>query len=313
MIEFERLVILFNPASTNAAKAERQIQQLESAFSGKVIKANVGKDHAATCKILKEHLRPGDILVPAGGDGTINNVINCLLSPSMSKEIRNTRVLPLGAGRMNDIPRMLNRRYYNDPRYVLENGRELSVNPMHCTITPFDKSKKPLEVITIHSIGFGFGAESSKLYNDPEFRAKQQQRSAIAQEVELFRAAVEILKEAKPLEITVNGQKRQVFDVTAVCGHIMAGYYRLPSRLSQKEFFFEISDDKSFAHTVKTIAELMTNRYSGGELATSVSFDLHTPAAAHIGGEPFTPPSPCKVEIKTHSQPLKVIATSPKA
>lgn len=312
-ITFERLVVLSNPRSSNADLAKKIIAGLEKTFPGKIVKGTVSKTEAANIKTLKNTLQPGDILLVCGGDGTIGNMIQNLLDPSIPLDLRRTPVLPVGTGRMSDLARMANGRHYRNPRYVLKHARKLEIHPVACVCTPLKAGRPPLKKLVIYNIGFGYSGACSIAWNDPEFRAALQAGPPISRPYKFFKAGVNILRNATYFDLTHKRKRRAVLDVTAAVGHIFGGYYRLPARLSQSEFYFMISDNKSFLGTVRTITELLTNRFNGGEITKAAEFTLHKPVIAHVGGETFYPPAPCTVRISPHDEPVVMLATSPKA
>jgi diacylglycerol kinase family enzyme len=312
-VEFDRLIVLVNAKSSRAARVHRRIAELNEAYPGKVVMEYL-EDAGTTSKLLQEiKPTPEDIVIPAGGDGTVNTVIQCLLDPKAPKTFRKVRVLPFGTGRMNDVARMLNGRHLANPLYVLRHGHELPIYPLSCVCTPLSGKAAPVQKTSVYSVGFGYSAALSKLYNTAEFRTGQKQRTLMAREKELFRASLEVLQQLPHFDIEQNGVRRSVLEALAVSGHLLGGYCRLPAKLSQEQFFFDMSDNKSFAYTVRTIAELMTNRVSTGQLTTNAEFTLLEPILGHVGGETFEPPAPCHVAITHHKQPLIVIATNPKA
>jgi diacylglycerol kinase family enzyme len=312
-IVFKRLVLLHNPHSSNADRAEKIIAALKKIYPRKVCTLILAETDAKNITLLKNNLRLGDILLPCGGDGTISSVVQWLLHPDMPVALRRTPVLPVGTGRMNDVARMLNSRFYRSPRYALTHGRLLQVFPLACVCTPTSDKEKPMTKLIIYTLGFGYTGDCSVAWNDPEFRTTVQKRTLVTRPIEFLRTGTTILKDAPYFEITHQNKRKKILDITASVGHIFGGYWRLPARLSQREFYFVISDDKSFLGSMRTAAELMTNRFAGGESATNVSFMLHDPIKAHVGGETFTPPAPCQVEISIHKEPVTMIATSPKA
>ncbi len=312
-IAFERLVVLSNPRSSNAELAKKIIADLEKAFPGKVVKGAVAKTAAANINTLKETLQPGDILLICGGDGTIGNMIENLLDPSMPAPLRRTPVLPVGTGRMSDLARMANGRYFRNPRYVLKHARKLEIHPIACVCTPLKAGQSAIKKLVVYTIGFGYSGSCSIAWNDPEFRAALKNSAPISRPYKFFKIGANLLKNAEYFGITHKGKKRAVLDVSAAVGHIFGGYYRLPARLSRNEFYFTISDDKDFLWLMRTIAELLTNRFKGGEISKTAEFTLHDPVTAHVGGETFYPPTPCKVRISPHHEPVIMLATSPKA
>lgn len=311
-IAFKRLVVLSNPRSSNAELAKKITAGLDKAYPGKVVKGAVAKTESANIKTLKETLRPDDILVICGGDGTIGNMVQNLLDPSIPEELRRTPVLPVGTGRMSDLARMANGRYYRNPRYVLKHARKLKIHPVACVCEPLKAGRQPLKKLVVYNVGFGYSGNCSIAWNDPEFRAALKSGSPISRPYKFFKAGSSVLKNTEYFDITHKGKKRPVLDVSAAVGHIFGGYYRVPVRLSHNAFYFTVSDDKSFLKTARTIAELLTNRFDGGETTKSAEFILHDPVVAHVGGETFYPPAPCKVRISPYGEPVIMLATSPK-
>jgi hypothetical protein len=312
-IEFNKLVVMYNPASSNADVAKKIIARLQKAYPGKVVVGQVSLSETTDVDFLKQNLGPRDILAIAGGDGTICSVSSYLFHPGLKPLLGDVRVLAIGTGRMNDLARMLGGRYFASPLRVLTAGFELPVYPLRCICTPLDAGAPPLETLIFYNMGFGYSADVALYCNTPEFRAKQQARSPIARKAEFLRVGARLLNDARYFDITLNGERRAALDVTAACGHIFGGFYRLPSRLSQPEFFFEVSDDKSLPKSLRTFAELLTNRYSGGQLITDARFTLHEPVIGQNGGEAFSPPTPCEIHITTAAQPLIMLSTNPKA
>lgn len=312
-IIFKRLVVLQNPSSSNAEQASKIIAALKKSHPRKVAVLTIAQSDAANVATLKNNLRLGDILLPFGGDGTISGVVQWLLGPDMPVALRRTPVLPVGTGRMNDVARMLNGKFYRNPRHALSHGRVLKVYPLSCVCTPLTDSAKPLAKLAIYTLGFGYSGTCSLTWNDPEFRATIKKRTAMTRPIEFFKAGTSILRDAPYFDVSYRGKRQSILDVTVAVGHIFGGYYRMPARLSQRKFYFVLSDDKSFLGTMRTIAELATNRFTSGESTTNANFTLHEPVMAHVGGETFMPPAPCNVAISLHKEPILMIATSTKA
>jgi len=298
-IHFDRLLVLFNPSGTNAARAKKIIAQLEREFPGKVITAETAPTVAGNVEILRQHLQPGDIVLPCGGDGTLSSTVAALLDPVIPGELRNIRILPVGTGRANDIARMTNGKHYADPLFVLRHGHELPVHPVSCVATPLDGGES-VSWLAMYQLGFGFSGEAAGIFSDPKFRGKQSEQTLAVREVEAFRAGIQIVRDASHFDITLHGRRRGVIDITFVNGPIFASYYRAPVRLSDKEFCYAVSTDNSLASAARTIFELVTNTFNNWTLADHLSFTLHQPIAAHIDGERITMAAPCKITV-THS------------
>jgi|GEM_PF-3174067 len=311
-IAFKRLIVLHNPGSSNAAKAQKLISALRKTHPPHLAVAPTGQTETENLALLKD-LRAGDVVALFGGDGTISSFVDLLYHPSLPKRVRRAVFLPIGTGRMNDVARMLNGRHASSPLYALKHGRVLAVYPLECRCTPLGGKGQPLIKRVIYSVGFGYSGTCSLVWNDPAFRAKVRTLTPVTRTVEFFKMGTGVLKEAEYFDITSERKRRPVLEVMIANGHMIGGYYRLPTRLSQREFYLTISDDKSFLGTVRTIAELVTNRFAGGQSVAAASFVLHDPVIAQLGGEPFTPPAPCEVTISLCAEPIRMLATNPKA
>jgi diacylglycerol kinase family enzyme len=310
---FKRLVVLFNPASSKADQAKLKIAQLEKAYPGQVVVDETKPDAAGNLKVLLKILRPGDILIPAGGDGSLNQVLVALLDPKTPPELRSTRVLPLGTGKMNDVAHMLNGKHFNDPEYVLRHGHEVPIYPLTFTVTPVG-SKKPVDQqIGVYNIGFGSIGLGTMHYNDPAFRMRQQQRAPAVQEFVLLDAARKIWFEAEPFEITYKGKQQQIYNILVSSGNIMAGYWRFPARLSKQEFFVAMVDKNGTFAFVDTALRLFTNKAKGEVMQGPLSFTLHGKVHGQIDGEVYTVPTPCRITLGHHAEPVIMLVTNPKA
>ncbi len=309
-ISFERLVVVSNPRSSNADRAARITARLEKAFPGKVITRTIGATEGENVKLLKDTLQTGDILLVCGGDGTIGNMIAGLLDSQIPAKLRKTPVIPVGTGRMNDFARIVNGRFYANPLYVLRHGRPISVHPLVCTCEPLDPNNKPMTRIAIYNVGFGFSGEGSLILNDPEFRADPQLRTAITRPTRFAAKGWELLQKIETFNITLHGRQREALDITATNGHIFYGYGRVPINLSRREFYLTLFDDKRPLSTALTVGQMITKRHLEGEIVASAEFILHDPVVGHVGGEPFTPPVPCRVTIKPHQEAVTLLTAS---
>lgn len=311
-ITFKRLAILNNPRSSNADKVKKIIASLEEVYPGKVVTATIAKTRAQNIQLLKDLLRAGDILLICGGDGTISNIAGYLLDPSLSKRQRRTPVIAIGTGQMNDLARILNDKHSDDPLYVLKHGRRLRVHPIKCVCEPLKAGLKPLTKIAIYSLGFGYSGEGSIALNDPNFRAQTQTRKPVTRPLKFLKDGLSLLKKADFFDVTLEGERRSLLDVTAGNGHILYGYWTAPVKLGQKKFYFTTLDDRSTLNTFRTLAVIATKRPASGKVVTEARFILHESVPGHSGGEIFKPPAPCEVTISLHEEPIIMLATSPK-
>jgi len=139
---FRRFLVVRNPVSTNAHTAVRRIADLERSFPDMecaVIETLPGgrEANAALLRPFAKKLGKDTLLCIAGGDGTINMVLETLLNDmKLSEEARRTPILPLWGGNANDLAHMLNGRAKraNLPKLVASD-EVVKVFPLVCSMT----------------------------------------------------------------------------------------------------------------------------------------------------------------------------------
>jgi len=310
-LSFNRLVVLFNPEGTSAPKVKKIITSLEKAHPGKVVVDETKPSVAGNLKVLKKVLKPGDILLPCGGDGTLGQVVSALLDPTISKAMQSIPVLPVGTGKMNDVAHMLNGRHFANPLYVLRHAQLTPIYPLTCTITPANKAGKPDVRMAVYNIGFGSIGLGTVHYNEPEYRDKQKKRPTLVQDLVAVGVFAKTWREAAMFDVTYKGKRQQMLDLFFSNGNIMAGYWRFPAKLQKKEFFVGIVSEKTIRSVTRTAVGLLANKFPTGELTKDpVEFTLHEEVYAEIDGEWFTTPPSCKVHISHHRQPVMMLATA---
>jgi diacylglycerol kinase-like protein len=138
---FERILVLCNPASTRAKEAWRHIQDLKelSPGDGWKIVETTGEGRKSNQALLRElapDLGEHTLLCIAAGDGTVNMVIDLLLTdPALPEAARRTPILPLWGGNANDLAHMLNGRPWRTSlRTMLEQGSIIPIHPLQCEL-----------------------------------------------------------------------------------------------------------------------------------------------------------------------------------
>ena len=102
------MVYLFYNPKSNAGKTEKEIIKYEQKLNKKglnTIKINL-MDSVETADILKE-IAPNDIIVIAGGDGTVNWVLNHHLFDNITNKVYVYR-----SGRGNDYSRNFKKKFF---------------------------------------------------------------------------------------------------------------------------------------------------------------------------------------------------------
>lgn len=212
---------------------------------------------------------------------------------------------------MNDLAHMLGDKYFADPQYLLKHGRPVPIYPLECTITPLDNPQAKQTYLAPYELGFGFSSEVSAVVDNPTIRAKMQ-KSPLSRAAVYMREGSKLIKAMQFFEISYQGKRQRILNLTVASGHVVGGVWHLPTKLTQREFSVVIGADKSLATTIRVLAAPFFSASPEAKVVTSFSFTLYEPALAHFGGKPFTPPTPCKISIKPHTQPVIMLATNPR-
>lgn len=123
-----RLVIAHNPHSTRSRQVKSQVfDSLDQAgYDYHLIEVQQAS-LAENVERLKTQIKPNDIVLSAGGDGSAHAVAHSVLAADQP----NVSIGFLGYGNFNDLPHSLNkRRDQKDPLSLLENATEQTLYPL---------------------------------------------------------------------------------------------------------------------------------------------------------------------------------------
>lgn len=239
---FKRIILVVNPASTNAKRLKKRTAELRSIISSKselVTLKTSSEGREANKKLLaanKELLGPDTLLCIAAGDGTVNLIIETLISsPALTTKMRQTTVLPMWGGNANDLAHMLNGySIFGKLKNIINNGRIIKINPLQITL----KSGN-LKQVRIAACYASFGATAFAAHNIN----KPSHRKSKIRGVQGFRLMIEIKTVirafmAVPMfKVKEHGSISKIYEYAVINGSRIAKVERLPLRLTDKGFY----------------------------------------------------------------------------
>ena len=288
---FDTCIVIYNPISTQAQRAMKYTEQLQDFFSPDdliFIPTSPEGKQANKALIVTQSAKLGKrtLLVVAGGDGTVNLVVDTLLHDShLNTEMRQTTVLPFWGGNGNDLAHMLNGTpRHAHIRHALETGRSVAIYPLSCEITRDDITHK---YTAICYASFGASAfAASRLEKMRGIRPFFHAIGVVKFMHELSMVFRALLK-ASPFTVEDAKTTRPIFDRVFINGPRFAKVAGSPVSLTDKRFLHVVVEQKRVSSVAYHITQL-TRRHAGRytvEEGHSVAFTLREPAWAQIDGE----------------------------
>jgi diacylglycerol kinase family enzyme len=290
-LPFDTCIVIYNPISTQAQRAMGYTSELRGFFppDDLIFIPTSPEGKQANKKLIvdqAEKLGSRTLLVVAGGDGTVNLVVDTILHDSrLSVEARKTVILPFWGGNGNDLAHMLNGTAKRSRiRKVLETGRSVAIYPLSCEISR-DKEIHSYTAICYASFGASAFA-ASRLEKMRGIRPFFHAIGVIKFMHELSMVAQSLIK--APL-FTVEDAKstHPIFDRVFINGPRFAKVAGSPLKLTDKKFLNVVVEQKrvsSLAYHITELTRRHAERYTVKD-GHSVSFTLREPTWAQIDGE----------------------------
>lgn len=309
---FGQLVVLVNPASTQAPRAKAEITRLRRAFGTKVHVIESLPELELTRRLLLETLQPGDVVGVAGGDGTVNMVVQTLLSPSTPDDIAATPILTFGTGNANDLAHILHRSARSLAN-VLTEGTPVPIYPLHCKILQPGGIVENRYAACYAS--FGAVAHAAAYINTKEhrgnfFRGLPGIRHLI-DAVAIGRA----FRHASLFTIEEDGANLNVFDRIISNGPRMAKFGRFPVSLTEQEMYVATVQDNSIA-TIASGARDLARGTLPGNFVHDEAIDFRIASVrqgtaddpghvyAQFDGEAATYPAGTEISVRHAERPF---------
>ena len=234
-----KYLIVLNPVS-GSGRGKKSFAEINSFFSSRNLdyKIVVSEFHGHITKIIQENINNYDILIAAGGDGTVNEAVN-----GMDLESNKIfGVLPIGSG--NDFAMNLNLpKKINDILNIITSPNRKYLQTDLLSVE-FCENNNWFKKISINAVGIGFDAfVAYKNQHDKKF-------SGI---ISYIFAVFGALKDLKPLKMNLFVDDKKITDkfIVSTIGNGKTsggGFYLNPTAV--------INDSKLNLTTIKEVKKL---------------------------------------------------------
>jgi hypothetical protein len=310
---FNRVVVLRNPVSTQAAPARQRITELRRIFGKELVTVvDTSPDGIdANRQLLRAHaklLGPQTLLCIAAGDGTVNMVIETLVQDThLSAQARKTPVLPLWGGNANDLAHMLNGMAYRGRlREALYKGKVIAVHPLACALRSQDGAKR-IRTAACYAT-FGATAYAAEQLNDTKLRSSWLHRVPGMRLIGEIAAGLRALVRAPMFAVTEHGKPKLVYERAFANGSRFAKVERLPLRLTEPVFLSHTLEEKRLKTVVPHLARAMRKRLSPRFRDHYAEFTIEESILAQFDGEPMEIQAGTTVSMAISERPFYALS-----
>lgn len=314
MNNFKRVVILNNPNSTNSDTAQRHIEEIKKLFP--TTPCDVIQTASSTPRTMarlrenREKLGKDTLMCVAGGDGTVNRAVEFLQSdPKLSKNARETVVLPLWAGNANDLANMVNGSMARVRMPALfENAKITPIHPLICTLTDSNGYSRVYRAASY--VGIGVTASVARTLNTQTYRAKWRRRLHLGRLVVEIMAVWRTITDFSGFKVEENGVESALYERSYVNGTRMGKLQPLAASLTECSFL-QTTVYKKDKHIFGFYRWLRgsTRLASKNTVIDRDQFIALDSIWMQCDGEPIHLEKDTQVTIECSLQPLYVLAT----
>lgn len=311
MVEFKRFIVIRNPASTNAGRLQRRIDELRQVCPCAEIDVIRTSSKEADQRLLEkcaDKLGKDTLLCIAAGDGTINSIVRQLLTDKhLPKEAAQTPVLPLWCGNANDLAVMLNgpsRRAHI--KNILERGRPVPVLPLECSLTDKDGGA-PRKYIAICYASFGASAFAARLLHKFVRRHNFLHKIPGGRLLHEIAVVTRALAQSRRFSISEGDKSKAIYERIFLRGSHFAKVPATPLRLTDGSLQGATVKHKQFFALMMRIAAMGRGRRRN--TAGQAEFKVLDKAWAQFDGEIVQVPAGTKVKIHLSDKPFYALST----
>lgn len=314
LVTFRRFVIVRNPVSTNAALAAKRIADLRHAFPDIECTAidTVPDGRTANAKLLRKHaalLGPDTLLGIAAGDGTVNMVLEILLSdPKLPDEARRTVVLPLWGGNANDLAHMLNGPAHRTHISALVHaGSAVKIYPLLCKLRDADGT-----TTTRHAacyVSFGASAATAHVLDKTVRKRPLLDYFPPLRFARELSVAISAMRRAPTFLARESGKQKAVYECIFFKGSRFAKVNGVKRRLTDRTFHQALVEHKRLADVMRFVSVLTRRKLAGQLERTHAVFTVLDETWAQLDGEVLQIRPNTQIEISIASQPFYALST----
>jgi hypothetical protein len=311
---FKHAIVLRNSSSTNVRLADKHLAELKTLLPHvSFVEAEAAKTKAETrarLQALGNLLGPNTLFCVAGGDGTVNLVIEFLLGDStLSRAARRTPLLPLWAGNANDLAHMINGSGFRARLpALLASAKIVPVYPLECQLITSDGRVQLYHAISY--AGFGVTAAVAKAINERTHRKRWWRRLHIGR---FFGEMVTIgrtLLGSSGFTAEEDGSKISLYERTYVNGTRMGKLQPLAASLTER-YFIQTTISKKDKHIFAVYRWLSGSMRPAPARKSQRASTFKTQDAIwmHADGETVRLPKNTRVTVRCTHMPVYVLST----
>jgi diacylglycerol kinase family enzyme len=311
---FETCLIIYNPASTQATRSMSYIEALRTVFTEDAVifvpTSPEGKQaNRALVTAQAEKLNSKTLIVVAGGDGTVNLVIDVLLHDKhLTPDMRQATVLPLWGGNANDLAHMLNGSPHTSRlKQILSSSERIYIHPLACEITD---AQGPRTYTAICYASFGASAFAASRLEALRGMRPFFHTIGIAKFIHELGMVLRALQNAPLFTVEDAKTTRTIYDRVFLNGSRFAKISGTPLKLTDQKFFHIVVERKKLSSMAYHIVEFTRRHPEWYAVAnTKVSFTLREPTWAQLDGEVMYLEAGTKVQIRSDEQAFYALST----
>lgn len=311
--DFKQILIIWNPASTNSLRINSRLRELYSIFDPDNIIAveTSPKGREANRKLLLEHkskLGPKTLVCIGAGDGTVNLVIETLLSdPVLNDKMRHSVILPLWGGNANDLGNMLNGySIFARLSEVFRLGKPVAIKPLKVSLK--HDHKTTIRIAACYA-SFGATAYAAHRINNPPHRSNSLRKIPV---LRVFREMYTVSKafiDVPTFTISEKNstKKSKMYEYAFINGSRIAKMERMPVKLTENKFLVGKIYEKQLI-VVLYVLQILRKRKGGYLTGEKQRFTIRQATWMQLDGEVFEVKPGTEVTVELNDQPFQAIS-----
>jgi len=307
--EVADLVCVSNSKATHYEQAHKLLVSLGKTLGVEPVEIDITK-HEQTLQQLFQHRERGRpvVIAVAGGDGTVNAVVNSLCKLQPQNALAKCYVLPLWGGNANDLAYMLNGlRMAVSPQRLVSRAAVVQVPLIKVQIR--EPKRRGRTIYACCYASFGASAYAAR-----QLETYRLSTHKVMRLLPLLLVAHELIQTMRAFLAApvhrgeIDDQEQTFYEHTMINGSRIAKVNRVPIALDDPMFFHALIARKDSSMALAIIRILL--RQPGREYGTRthIRFTARTPIDAQIDGEIMHLPADTRITATTIQPSFRFIS-----